>query len=209
MHGAMFTRGPKQLHHTAVFVGGTNVAAGERLTAVRDAFFGPLRVSVMLEPGGCNTTAAAALVAAGRHLKLDNCSAVVLGATGPVGRRVVRLLARAGANVKVCSRDKARAQSVCDDVAAVLPASKLVPTATTDEQALQAAVANTRLIVAAGAAGVEVLPQRLLEEATAAEVAIDLNAVPPTGIGGIEAQDAAASRGASSRTARSAWAGSR
>ena len=29
VHGAMFTRGPKDLRHTAVFIGGTNVRQGE------------------------------------------------------------------------------------------------------------------------------------------------------------------------------------
>ena len=42
VHGAIFTRGPKDLHHTAIFIGGTDMAAGERLlAAVTKAFFGP------------------------------------------------------------------------------------------------------------------------------------------------------------------------
>ena len=72
VHGAIFTRGPKDLHHTAIFVGGTDMAAGERLfAAVRKAFFGPMRVSVMLDSNGSNTTAVAAVAkvvqAAGRR----------------------------------------------------------------------------------------------------------------------------------------------
>ena len=31
VHGAMFTRGPQDLHNTALFIGGSNVAHGERL----------------------------------------------------------------------------------------------------------------------------------------------------------------------------------
>ena len=62
VHGAIFTRGPKDLHNTAIFVGGTDMAAGERLlAAVQKAFFGPLRVSVMLDSNGSNTTAVAAV----------------------------------------------------------------------------------------------------------------------------------------------------
>ena len=39
------------------------MAAGERLlAAVRKAFFGPMRVSVMLDSNGSNTTAVAAVV---------------------------------------------------------------------------------------------------------------------------------------------------
>jgi hypothetical protein len=45
VHGTIFTRGPKDLGNTAIFIGGTDMVAGERLLgAVRKTFFGPLRV---------------------------------------------------------------------------------------------------------------------------------------------------------------------
>ncbi|MGE3778671.1 MAG: NAD(P)-dependent methylenetetrahydromethanopterin dehydrogenase, partial [Pirellulaceae bacterium] len=100
VHGAMFTRGPQDLRHTAIFVGGSSVAAGERtLREVLGAFFGPMRVSVLFDANGANTTAAAAVLACTRHTALERSTAVVLGATGPVGQRVVRLLAGAGCRV--------------------------------------------------------------------------------------------------------------
>ncbi len=65
VYGAMFTRGPAELKNTAIFIGGTDVAAGEQLLAkTRDCFFGPMRVSVMLDSNGANTTAAAAVLCA-------------------------------------------------------------------------------------------------------------------------------------------------
>jgi hypothetical protein len=94
VHGAMFTRGGADLASTAIFVGGSDVAAAEAVFArVRKTFFGPVRVSVLLDPAGANTTASAAVVAAGRHLPLGEPAAaatlraVVLGGTGPVGQR--------------------------------------------------------------------------------------------------------------------------
>src|SRR5687768_1590015 len=58
VHGAMFTRGPADLAHTAIFIGGSNVSAGEKLLEqVKKCFFGPMRVSVMLDANGANTTA--------------------------------------------------------------------------------------------------------------------------------------------------------
>ncbi len=108
VHGAMFTRGGDQLRSTALFIGGSDVAAAEALfVAAQDAFFGPVRVSVMLDANGCNTTAAAAVVAASRHVALAGARAVVLGGTGPVGRRVAELLAGDGADVVVTSRSLA------------------------------------------------------------------------------------------------------
>jgi hypothetical protein len=94
VHGAIFTRGPKDLCNTAVFIGGTDMAAGERLLeAVRQAFFGPFTVSVMLDSNGSNTTAVAAVA---RLLRTAGAGgrAVVAAGTGPVGLRAAGLLAR-------------------------------------------------------------------------------------------------------------------
>ena len=67
VHGMMFTRSPQDLKHTAIFIGGSDVVAGESLLAkVQSLFFGPIRVSVLLDSHGSNTTAAAAVRAAGR-----------------------------------------------------------------------------------------------------------------------------------------------
>src|SRR5947208_1571001 len=118
VHGAIFTRGPKDLKSTALFVGGSDVAQGERLMqeALKHMLpkFG-LRVSVLLDANGANTTAAAAVRAAARHLELREAQALVLAATGPVGQRVVRLLAREGAHVRAASRQQARAAGVCQE----------------------------------------------------------------------------------------------
>ncbi len=113
VYGAMFTRGPADLKNTAVFIGGSDVAEGEKLlSAARKCFFGPMRVSLMLDSNGANTTAAAAVLSAKKHVALKNATVTVLGATGSVGRRVVRLLAREGAKVSVASRQKTRSRSV-------------------------------------------------------------------------------------------------
>ncbi|MFM7919760.1 MAG: methylene-tetrahydromethanopterin dehydrogenase N-terminal domain-containing protein, partial [Planctomycetaceae bacterium] len=65
VHGAIFTRGPADLKNTAIFIGGSSAAAGEAVQKkVLKAFFGPLRVSVMMDSNGCNTTAAAAVATA-------------------------------------------------------------------------------------------------------------------------------------------------
>src|SRR5712692_3910281 len=76
VHGAIFTRGPKDLKRTAIFIGGTDVTAGERLLEEVRRHLLPqfgLRVSVLLDANGANTTAAAAVRAAARHLELRSC----------------------------------------------------------------------------------------------------------------------------------------
>ena len=87
VYGAMFTRGGDSLRHTAIFIGGSDVSAGEALLAqVERTFFGPVRVSVMLDSNGANTTAAAAVLSAGRHVSLAGARSLVLAATGMIRR---------------------------------------------------------------------------------------------------------------------------
>src|SRR5437867_336067 len=88
VHGAIFTRGGTDLSRTALFIGGSDVTAGEALLAEACRHMLPqfgLRVSVLLDANGCNTTAAAAVRCAARHLDLASTTALVLGGTGPVG----------------------------------------------------------------------------------------------------------------------------
>lgn len=44
-----------------------------------------MKVSVMMDSNGCNTTAAAAIASARKHMNLAGCKAIVLGATGAGG----------------------------------------------------------------------------------------------------------------------------
>jgi hypothetical protein len=192
VHGAIFTRGPKDLKHTAIFIGGSDVAAGEKLLAeVRKHMlpqFG-LRVSVLLDANGANTTAAAAVRAAARHLELKSVKALVLGGTGPVGQRVARLLAGQGAEVLVGSRQRNRAEKVCEAIRSALPSARLTPIAAGTPDEVRAALQGRELVVAAGTAGVVLLPRYSRIAAPDLQVAIDLNAVPPAGIEGVEVTD--------------------
>ena len=156
------------------------------------SFFGPMRVSVMLDANGANTTAAAAVIAAGRHCDLSSAHALVLAATGPVGQRAVHLLARAGASVRVASRRIERAAEVCDDVSGNVENASVEPIAVNDSAGLGTALEGANVVVAAGAAGIELLPAAARTQAADLKVAIDLNAVPPLGIEGVQVTDKAA-----------------
>jgi hypothetical protein len=197
IHGAIFTRAADQLRNTAIFVGGNDVSQGEALLKqVTGAFFGPLRVSVMMDANGANTTASAAVVAAGRHVELAGASAVVLAATGPVGQRAVRMLVRAGTKVRVASRSLERADEVCVRVAKGLEGVdvNLAPVAVSNVSQARAAVDGVDIVIAAGASGIQLLSENVWRDASSLRVAIDLNAVPPLGIEGIDVMDKAVDR---------------
>ncbi|MGH7173366.1 MAG: NAD(P)-dependent methylenetetrahydromethanopterin dehydrogenase [Gemmataceae bacterium] len=192
VHGAIFTRGPKDLHRTAIFIGGSNVTLGEQLLAEARKHMLPqygLCVSVLLDPNGANTTAAAAVRAAARHLDLTATKALVLGATGPVGRRVALLLARQGAQVRVGSREVSRAEAVAESIRAQASEAKLQPVAADPSGDLSVALAERTLVIAAGTAGVVLLPRAARQACLTLRVMIDLNAVPPAGIDGVALAD--------------------
>jgi methylenetetrahydrofolate/methylenetetrahydromethanopterin dehydrogenase (NADP+) len=196
VYGALFTRGPADLAATAIFIGGANVSAGEALlSAVKKTFFGPFRVSVLLDANGANTTAAAAVIAALTSIggSLDGVSAAVLAATGPVGQRAARLLCRQGAKVSVGSRSRDRAAALAESLRETTGGA-ITPFAASSTDALAEALNECAVVVCAGASGVTLLPASVWRKLKALKVLIDLNAVPPLGIEGIEATDKNAER---------------
>lgn len=192
VHGAMFTRGPDDLKNTAIFVGGGSAADGEALLKkVQKTFFGPMRVSVMMDSNGCNTTAAAAIASARRHLPLAETSAIVLGATGPVGLRAAELLALEHSHVTLVSRTLERAQAACQTILQRQPDARVSAAAATSPEDYQQLCQGQTLIVAAGAAGACFLNDGALQQLPGLKLAIDLNAVPPVGISEISVMDKA------------------
>jgi len=195
VHGAMFTRGAKHLNNTAIFIGGSNVHDGEELLeSVTDTFFGPVSVSVMMDSNGSNTTAAAAILSAGQHLDFSKTTAAILGGTGPVGQRAAELLAARGASVRLYSRSQSRAESTCHKIKTSYPEATLEAAEIKPSEKLAAELEGTTLLIAAGAAGIQFLTEQDLQNIMSLKVAVDLNAVPPTGLGGIGVMDKAAEK---------------
>jgi methylenetetrahydrofolate/methylenetetrahydromethanopterin dehydrogenase (NADP+) len=194
VHGAIFTRGPKHLHSTAIFIGGSDMTKGEQLLgAVKKAFFGPLRVSVMLDSNGSNTTAVAAVAkmrqAAG---SLDGRSALVTAGSGPVGLRAAGLLAKAGARVTVTSRRSADG-SLSEKIRQRFGGSIREVTMADSSGAAQA-LEGVEMFLNAGPAGVCLVPRAAWVGRQGLQVAADVNAVPPQGVEGIEVTDDGAER---------------
>jgi hypothetical protein len=189
VHGAIFTRGPKDLHHTAIFVGGTDMAAGERLLkAVTGAFFGPMRVSVMLDSNGSNTTASAAvakLIQAAGDVK--GRRVVVTAGTGPVGLRAAGLFAQAGANVVITSRKPAPSALV--DALMARFGGTVTAIVLPDAGGAVAALEGAALVLNAGPAGVRLVPRAAWAGRPGLRAVADVNAVPPLGVEGIEVTD--------------------
>jgi hypothetical protein len=195
VHGAIFTRGPKDLHHTGIFISGNDMPIGERLlAAVQATFIGPLRVSVMLDSNGSNTTAVAA-VAKLVHAAGDvrGRRIVVIAGTGPVGTRAAGLFSRAGADVVITSRHQEEAERVSAQISARFGGSVravVVP----DPAHVADALGGAEVVLNAGPVGVRLVPHAAWSGRHGLRAIADLNAVPPLGIEGIEVTDAGIDR---------------
>jgi hypothetical protein len=190
---AFFTRGPDDLHNTAIWVGGKHVATGEEVFAeVQKAFFGPFQVSVMLDSNGCNTTAATTIARIAKSYDLQGKRAVVLG-LGSVGLRSAVLLQKEGSEVVVAplpadlfddDRPYRRPRGL--DAAEKLG---LDPREPKDRSELEATLDGAQVVLAAGPAGVEVLRQDFWSKHPDLELLADYNAADPLGLEGTKATD--------------------
>jgi hypothetical protein len=187
--GTIFTRAPKDKKNTAIFIGGSDMLAGQQLLiAVQRHFFPGFQVSVMLDSNGCNTTAASAVAKVASSCSLAGKKAVVLAGTGPVGQRAAAMLAQEGAKVSLTARKMARAVQACNDMKARFDVD-LTPLEAFDNAARAQAIEHANIVVATGAAGVELLTTEQWQHNPHLEVIADANATPPIGIGGIDVMD--------------------
>lgn len=187
--GCIFTRAPKDKKYTAIFIGGSNMAAGEALfKAVQKQFFPGFQVSVMLDSNGSNTTAAAAVAKIASSTSLAGKQAVILAGTGPVGQRAAAMLALEGASVTITSRSLANAEQACAAVKQRFGV-EINAVAAPDFDSRAAAIANANIILATGAAGIELLKPEHWQNHPHLEVIADANATPPVGIGGTNMMD--------------------
>ena len=195
IHGCIFTRGPRDLHNTAVWIGGSNMSIGEQLLALaQDAMFDPLRVSIMLDSNGSNTTAVAAVVKIEETLgELRDKRVLVLAGTGPVGQRAAGLLAKDGAHVTITSRKPEQGDKARQFISARFDVQVDAVTLN-DPSTLPGLLEGVDILLNSGPAGVQMVPRAAWTAAKSLKVAVDLNAVPPLGIEGIEVADAGKQR---------------
>lgn len=195
IYGCIFTRGAKDLHNTAVWIGGTNMSAGEQLLAMaQDALIPPLSVSIMLDSNGSNTTAVAAVVKIEETVgDLDGKKVLILAGTGPVGQRAAGLLAKDGADVTITSRKPEQGEKARQFISARFSVQVDAVTLN-DASMLQELLQDVDVLLNSGPAGVQMVPVSAWTKASSLAVAVDLNAVPPLGIEGIEVDDAGVKR---------------
>lgn len=193
---AIFSRGPKGVARTGIFIGGRDaLLAADMLERARKAMVAPFIVSLMADPSGSYTTAAAmvarveAALQAGHGHGLDGQRVVILGGMGPVGRIAGVLAAKAGAQVWLSSRNGIDAAEEAAQQTAQHFGVTLHGVSGGDRAAVRTSLSDCDVVLACAAAGVQVLSPEDLTYAKQMKVAADVNAVPPEGIAGVGVMD--------------------
>jgi ribulose 1,5-bisphosphate synthetase/thiazole synthase len=171
------------------------MSAGEQLLAMaQDALFAPFSVSIMLDSNGSNTTAVAAVVKIEETLgDLEGKKVLILAGTGPVGQRAAGLLAKDGARVTITSRKPEQGEKARQFISARFNVQVDAVTFN-DPSKLPELLRDVEVLLNSGPAGVQMVPQSAWANAKTLRIAVDLNAVPPLGIEGIDVKDAGANR---------------
>lgn len=197
LQDAMFPRGPKGVKFTKIFIGGSDVSKVEKIVeTIKQTMFPPFEMAVLVDPRGNNTTAAAAVAKAlqimHRHgygdLKGKNVA--ILAGTGPVGFACGVLLALEGAYVTITSRIIEKAQDVARRINNEVGEERARGVKATTSEEFGKAIEDADVVIATGAPGVRLLVLDVLKKhGGRVKVVVDVNAVPPTGIEGLEPND--------------------
>ena len=157
VEGAIYTRAPKDKKNTAIFIGGSDLLAGQKLfQAVQNEFFSNFRVSIMLDSNGCNTTSAAGVALLDKATNLQGKTAVVLAGTGPVGQRAAVLLASSGAKVRLTSRKQSRSVEACEEMQKRFGV-EMTPMQASDDDSITKALDGAHVVFGAAKAGIQLL----------------------------------------------------
>jgi methylene-tetrahydromethanopterin dehydrogenase len=192
----IFSRGPKGVARTGIFIGGRDaLLAADMLERAQAAMVKPFVVSLMCDPSGAYTTAAAMVACVEAALQRTHASGladrrvVVFGGSGPVGRIAAVLAAHCGAQVQISSRSGSEAAEAAASETGKRFGVTLHGVSGRDGAAVRASLAAADVVLGCAAAGVQVLSADDLAAAPRLLVAADVNAVPPAGIAGVGVMD--------------------
>jgi len=192
----IFSRSAEGVKRTGIFIGGRDFElALQMLDAAKKAMVPPFAVSVMADPSGAITTAAAMVALVEQQLDtvfsktLRDTRACIFGGTGPVGVCVGLLMARAGAECVIVSRQgQAAAQRVADHLREEFDTT-LNGADGGSSASVQEWIGDIDVIFNTAKAGIQVVDADLLGHAKSLKVVADANAVPPSGVEGVAAND--------------------
>jgi methylene-tetrahydromethanopterin dehydrogenase len=190
---AIFSRPPKTGVRTGMFIGGKNaILALDMLSAAKKALVPPFGISFFADPAGSFTTAAAMVACVEKTLidkkkrNLKALKTVVFGATGVVGFSSAVIAALEGADVTLVGYDGVKRVS---DAAREIKSRFQVDVRAadgSDDTKKTDILAQAEAALCAGRAGVRILSSTQLAQAKRLLIVADVNAVPPSGVEGLD-----------------------
>ena len=190
---AIFSRPPKTGVRTGMFIGGKNaILALDMLSAAKKALVPPFGISFFADPAGSFTTAAAMVACVEKTLidkkkrNLKALKTVVFGATGVVGFSSAVIAALEGADVTLVGYDGVKRVS---DAAREIKTRFQVDVRAadgSDDTKKTDILAQAEAALCAGRAGVRILSSTQMAQAKRLLIVADVNAVPPSGVEGLD-----------------------
>ncbi|MEM2093710.1 MAG: NAD(P)-dependent methylenetetrahydromethanopterin dehydrogenase [Candidatus Bathyarchaeia archaeon] len=197
---AIFSRDPKGIRRTCFFIGGKDMEKAEEVfKVVCETMFPPFKTSVVIDPAGAYTTAAAMIAKVEEGISQSNLgdlrdkTCAILG-TGAVGRTAAILLSRLGCKTTILSLNPGRldGQEYVESLAKMLfekyganVEGLYAPTPVEKVKAIEKA----DVVFCTAAAGVRVIDKEMLDQIHRIKVIADINAVKPLGVEGIKLDD--------------------
>lgn len=195
----IFSRGVEGVKYTAVFLGGRNIEMVESvLKVINKSMVPPFQVSVVVDPRGAFTTAAAIVAKIESALqklnlgKISDKKVAVLGGTGPVGQTAAAMLARIGCDTTIVETDPSKDQKWTEEKVRRIADARGVELKAfhaCKKSDICKVVKNADIILSAAKAGIQILPRGIVEELKPVKILVDINAAPPAGIEGIKPGD--------------------
>jgi len=192
---AIFSRGPRGVWRTGIFLGGRSMdVAMEMLETAKKSMFPPFQVSLFADPSGAFTTGAALsahVVATCReqfNSTLRGKRVVVFGASGPVGGCASIMCAKEGAEVTMVAHSSIEKTKALAEKFNAQYGVNLKAVDGSSEAKKADIIADAEILLSCAAAGVRVISTAQLQNAKNLIIAADVNAVPPSGIEGVDAR---------------------
>ena len=190
----IFSRSPSTVSkRTAIFIGGRDThTAMDMLEETKKHMVPPFEVPVFADPSGAFTTAAGMVAKTEKALKykfnlvFENLKIAILGGTGPVGVASAVISSKAGNDVILIGRNQEKTEKVVEMCNVKYGSNSVVVGLDENKSTI---LSDVDVVFNTGAAGIQLMDDKLVKASSKIKICADVNAVPPSGIAGVEAND--------------------
>ncbi|HEY8084646.1 MAG TPA: NAD(P)-dependent methylenetetrahydromethanopterin dehydrogenase [Methylophilaceae bacterium] len=190
---AIFSRGARGVWRTGIFIGGRDIEiAMEMLAIAKKSMVGPFQVSVFADPSGAFTTAGALMAMVEGVFKRNYGSDLtgrkisIFGA-GPVGGCCAIIASKCGAEVELVSYKSLEEVKNKADLYNKQHGTHIKVADGGSDAKKKEILHRTEVVLCTASSGTRVIDKSMYVGSKTLKVLTDVNAVPPSGIEGLDA----------------------